>query len=464
LPELSPDNRIAKDTLYLYRYDASGNLIEKSTHVPAGAIRSGNEKTHHYSYDRQHRLVHYRLTHGFGNQEITRSRYLYDAMGRRGGSMVWQCPRLMTNTLYEEYGTMPHQPEVTWYGWDGDRLVTTQTQAVRIQTVYLPGSFTPLLRIETETAALAKTLRKSLAEKLQQDSGIAFPAELVTLLNGLETELKRGVISERNQQWLNQCGLNPEQLKGLVEPECEPERKIHLYHCDHRGLPLALINREGNAVWRAEYDEWGNQQMEDNPENLQQLIRLPGQQYDQETGLYYNRYRYYDAMQRRYITQDPIGLEGGWNPYAYPLNPVTDTDPLGLEALLGPFPLPLPLPKSPAQQEADANAAKALTKWWKNFGDTINNPPPPGNCSNGYYEHLKNQKEAVCNQKRKCYPTDSCETILQKGVYGLACVSARNNIMNQCFNGGDLRHQLERETARGTMVSCSTLAVIKGCL
>ncbi|MEZ2603754.1 RHS repeat-associated core domain-containing protein, partial [Kluyvera intermedia] len=333
LPELSPDNRIAKDTLYLYRYDASGNLIEKSTHVPAGAIRSGNEKTHHYSYDRQHRLVHYRLTHSFGNQEITRSRYLYDAMGRRVGRMVWQCPRLMTNTLYEEYGTMPHQPEVTWFGWDGDRLVTTQTQAVRIQTVYQPGSFTPLLRIETETAALAKTQRRSLAEKLQQDAGIAFPAELVTLLNGLETELKRGVISERNQQWLNQCGLNPEQLKGLVEPECEPERKIHLYHCDHRGLPLALINLEGNAVWRAEYDEWGNQQMEDNPENLQQLIRLPGQQYDQETGLYYNRYRYYDAMQRRYITQDPIGLNGGWNLYTYPINPVLEIDPLGLSGL-----------------------------------------------------------------------------------------------------------------------------------
>ena len=110
-------------------------------------------------------------------------------------------------------------------------------------------------------------------------------------------------------------------------------RKIHLYHCDHRGLPLALINREGNAVWRAEYDEWGNQQMEDTPENLQQLIRLPGQQYDQETGLYYNRYRYYDAMQRRYITQDPIGLNGGWNLYTYPINPVLEIDPLGLSGL-----------------------------------------------------------------------------------------------------------------------------------
>ncbi|VEA59615.1 core protein [Salmonella enterica subsp. salamae] len=45
---------------------------------------------------------------------------------------------------------------------------------------------------------------------------------------------------------------------------------------------------------------------EENPESLAQLIRLPGQQYDEETGLYYNRHRYYDALLGRYITQDPI--------------------------------------------------------------------------------------------------------------------------------------------------------------
>ncbi len=61
------------------------------------------------------------------------------------------------------------------------------------------------------------------------------------------------------------------------------------------------------------------------------MIRLPGQQYDEESGLYYNRHRYYNPGQGRYITQDPIGLKGGWNLYQYPLNPVTGTDPLGLK-------------------------------------------------------------------------------------------------------------------------------------
>ncbi|EOX8526111.1 RHS repeat-associated core domain-containing protein, partial [Salmonella bongori] len=137
-------------------------------------------------------------------------------------------------------------------------------------------------------------------------------------------------LSDANRAWLAQCGLTPEQIQNQMEPEYTPQRKIHLYHCDHRGLPLALVNSEGKADWSAEYDAWGNVLSENNPHNLKQLIRLPGQQYDEETGLYYNRHRYYDPLQGRYITQDPIGLKGGWNPYQYPLNPVTDTDPLGL--------------------------------------------------------------------------------------------------------------------------------------
>ncbi|HAH9555487.1 TPA: RHS repeat protein [Escherichia coli] len=118
-----------------------------------------------------------------------------------------------------------------------------------------------------------------------------------------------------------------------MDPVYTPARKIHLYHCDHRGLPLALISKEGATEWCAEYDEWGNLLNEENPHQLQQLIRLPGQQYDEESGLYYNRHRYYDPLQGRYITQDPIGLKGGWNFYQYPLNPISNIDPLGLETL-----------------------------------------------------------------------------------------------------------------------------------
>ena len=319
-----PDNRIAEDAHYVYRYDEYGRLAEKTDRIPEGVIRMHDERTHHYHYDSQHRLVFYtRIQHG---EPLVESRYLYDPLGRRMAKRVWRRERDLTGWM-----SLSRKPEETWYGWDGDRLTTVQTQQTRIQTVYQPGSFTPLLRIETENGEQAKARHRSLAEVLQEDTGVTLPAELAVMLGRLERELRQGSVSEESQQWLAQCGLTAEQMAAQLEAEYIPERKLHLYHCDHRGLPLALISPEGETAWQGEYDEWGNLLGEESAQHLQQSLRLPGQQYDEESGLYYNRNRYYDPLQGRYITQDPIGLRGEWNLYKYPLNPVRFIDSLGLK-------------------------------------------------------------------------------------------------------------------------------------
>ncbi|HBA7139139.1 TPA: RHS repeat protein [Escherichia coli] len=332
-----PDNRIAEDAHYLYRYDEYGRLTEKTDRIPAGVIRTDDERTHHYHYDSQHRLVFYtRIQHG---EPLVESRYLYDPLGRRMAKRVWRRERDLTGWM-----SLSRKPEETWYGWDGDRLTTVQTDTTRIQTVYQPGSFTPLIRIETDVTKLEKAQRRSLAEKLQQEGskdghGVVFPPELVRLLDRLEGEIRADRVSDESRAWLAQCGLTVERLAAQIEPVYLPERKIHLYHCDHRGLPLALISTEGATEWRGEYDEWGNQLNEENPHHLFQPYRLPGQQYDDESGLCYNRYRYYEPLQGRYITQDPIGLNGGWNLYKYPLNPINYADPLGLAVDINHFPV-----------------------------------------------------------------------------------------------------------------------------
>ncbi|MFP1830935.1 RHS repeat-associated core domain-containing protein, partial [Lonsdalea quercina] len=59
-------------------------------------------------------------------------------------------------------------------------------------------------------------------------------------------------------------------------------------------------------------------------------LRYQGQIYDAETGLYYNRHRYYDADSGQYISPDPIGLLGGIRPQSYVPNPFCWVDPLGL--------------------------------------------------------------------------------------------------------------------------------------
>ncbi|HEA2125535.1 TPA: RHS repeat protein, partial [Escherichia coli] len=324
-----PDNRIAEDAHYVYRYDEYGRLAEKTDRIPTGVIRTDDERTHHYHYDSQHRLVfHTRIQHG---EPLVESRYLYDPLGRRMAKRVWRRERDLTGWM-----SLSRKPEETWYGWDGDRLTTVQTDTTRIQTVYQPGSFAPLIRIETDNGEREKAQCRSLAEKIQQEGsedghGVVFPAELVGLLDRLEGEIRANCVSSESRQWLAQCGLTVERLAAQIEPVYLPERKIHLYHCDHRGLPLALISEDGNTAWSAEYDEWGNQLNEENPHHLHQPYRLPGQQYDKESGLYYNRNRYYDPLQGRYITQDPIGLRGEWNLYKYPLNPVRFIDSLGLK-------------------------------------------------------------------------------------------------------------------------------------
>ncbi|MCV8271682.1 DUF4329 domain-containing protein [Escherichia coli] len=323
-----PDNRIAKDAHYVYHYDEYGRLTEKTDRIPAGVIRTDDERTHHYHYDSLHRLVHYiRIQY---EEPLVESRYLYDPLGRRMAKRVWRRERDLTGWM-----SLSRKPEMTWYGWDGDRLTTVQTDTTRIQTVYQPGSFAPLIRIETDNGEREKAQRRSLAEKLQQEGsedghGVVFPAELVRLLDRLEEEIRADRVSSESRAWLAQCGLTVEQLARQVEPEYTPARKAHLYHCDHRGLPLALISEDGNTAWSAEYDEWGNQLNEENPHHVYQPYRLPGQQHDEESGLYYNRHRYYDPLQGRYITQDPMGLKGGWNLYQYPLNPLQQIDPMGL--------------------------------------------------------------------------------------------------------------------------------------
>ncbi len=64
-------------------------------------------------------------------------------------------------------------------------------------------------------------------------------------------------------------------------------------------------------------------------------FRMGGQEYDQETGLYHLGARYYDPQLGRFISEDPVGVAGGLNLYAYAGNdPVNGRDPTGLEMTL----------------------------------------------------------------------------------------------------------------------------------
>ena len=98
---------------------------------------------------------------------------------------------------------------------------------------------------------------------------------------------------------------------------------------DHLGTPQQLVTATGTIVWQAAYDPYGQAQPQ--VETVKNNLRFPGQYFDAETGLHYNWNRYYDPATGRYLTPDPIGLDGGINLFSYVSgNPVNYTDPLGL--------------------------------------------------------------------------------------------------------------------------------------
>ncbi|WP_369303270.1 RHS repeat-associated core domain-containing protein, partial [Pseudomonas sp. N2-5-1-1] len=64
-------------------------------------------------------------------------------------------------------------------------------------------------------------------------------------------------------------------------------------------------------------------------------LRFQGQYFDPESGLHYNRHRYYNPDIGRYLTPDPVKLAGGINTYQYVPNPIGWVDPLGLNTCPG---------------------------------------------------------------------------------------------------------------------------------
>jgi RHS repeat-associated protein len=101
---------------------------------------------------------------------------------------------------------------------------------------------------------------------------------------------------------------------------------------DPNGCPTRLIDGKGQVLWAASYSAWGaidklHASAVSNP------IRLQGQYEDGETGLYYNRYRYYDATAGAFLSRDPLGITPSPNCYLYGWNTQSWSDPLGLEPI-----------------------------------------------------------------------------------------------------------------------------------
>ncbi|KGT97008.1 RHS repeat-associated core domain-containing protein, partial [Dickeya fangzhongdai] len=129
--------------------------------------------------------------------------------------------------------------------------------------------------------------------------------------------------------------------------EQEGETRLHYIVTDLTGTARELCSETGEVHWRGEQGLWGAYREDKRPIPLRRYLgdaaneevycelRYQGQVYDAETGLYYNRHRYFDPELGQYTSADPIGLDGGFSPYAYVHNPLEWIDPFGLSRYSG---------------------------------------------------------------------------------------------------------------------------------
>ena len=120
------------------------------------------------------------------------------------------------------------------------------------------------------------------------------------------------------------------QIHSWMNKEGESQQQTNYFHCDQIGIPREMTDSDGNLLWFGDYYGWGKLKSETNITNAHQPFRLQNQYCDEETGLHYNFFRYYEPDAGRFVNQDPIGLEGGENLYRFARNTQLWTDPLGL--------------------------------------------------------------------------------------------------------------------------------------
>jgi|GEM_PF-880733 len=111
---------------------------------------------------------------------------------------------------------------------------------------------------------------------------------------------------------------------------------VGYFHHDQLEAPVQATSKDGSVVWAANFNIFGQANITTPVETAERPtmlsnLRLPGQYFDEETGLHYNYRRFYDPITGRYIQSDPLGLQGGLNRFAYgDANPANVIDPMGL--------------------------------------------------------------------------------------------------------------------------------------
>ena len=301
-----PRELIQNGKIIRYTYDSHDRVLYKTTEPVDKDNKPFKQSNHSLLAHRQALQLQYNANNELekslrtqyqGNKVIkTQTVYHYDAFGRR--IHKHSETRNFTQSKNNLRQTNKTQHQHTHMLWDSDLPIQEYSDTHVYTTIYDQGSFEPVARLAW--------LRDDIPEVANDEP-------------------------ENDEGWY-----------GNNKPKPPSAIQIYHYHNDQLGTPNELTNDKGEVVWLADYEAWGNtakviytpvkiNQIQVSQNELQP-IRFQGQHFDEETGLHYNRFRYYDPDMGMFTTRDPIGLMGGDNVFAYVPNPTGWVDPLGLAA------------------------------------------------------------------------------------------------------------------------------------
>lgn len=289
-----------------FTYDAAGRQTGMT--LPNGIVAS-------YSYDVAGQLT--AITYSKGGTSLGDLSYVYDGAGRRtqvAGSLMhatlpapvasasYNADNRLTNwagtaLTYDANGRLISEGSRT-YGWDSRSRLVTSSGAVSASFAYDGvGRRTSRTVAGTRTDYLYDGLNA-----VQEQRGAAQANMLVGL--GIDQVFAR---------------TDTTGARYLLD--------------DALGSTLALIDSSGAIKTTYAYDPFGATTA--SGEANDNAAQYTGREND-GTGLYYYRARYYDPAKGRFIAEDPIGLSGGLNVYAYVNgDPISNVDPLGLQGAPG---------------------------------------------------------------------------------------------------------------------------------
>ncbi|OPB22265.1 type IV secretion protein Rhs, partial [Pseudomonas fluorescens] len=292
-----------------YDYDKSGNLTR---------LNDTRKGEHHYRYDPLNRLTH--ANHSQDLQE----RFAHTPAGNllmqdRPGPDIVAGNRLMIqgdrHYDYDAFGNLIRERRgkghqlVTEYRYDCQHRLIGLTQ---------PNGQTASYRYDPFGRRISKTVNDITTEFFWQGDKLIAEHH-----------------ADRHRSYL----YEPDSFRplALLEGFGPQETKPYHYQLDHLGTPQELTAPDGEIVWSAHYRAYGQISRLD-IEKVDNPLRFQGQYFDQESGLHYNRHRYYNPDIGRYLTPDPVKLAGGINSYQYVPNPTGWVDPLGLSCKTGDCP------------------------------------------------------------------------------------------------------------------------------